>query len=78
MPPVLAATALVLLTAAGYALLCWASPFGTCQRCKGDGYRLNRKARVKPCQRCKTTGKRARIGRRIYNRWTYTYERGTR
>lgn len=75
---VLAAIALGLLAIAAYPLLCMVSPFGTCRRCKGDGYRLDRKAKLKRCKRCKTTGKRARIGRRIYNRWARIHEHGTR
>lgn len=58
MPPVLLASlaALTALAAAGaYAAACWLAPFGPC-RCHGGPL----------CPRCDGTGRRVRVGRRLY------------
>nr|WP_280723449.1 hypothetical protein [Kitasatospora sp. MAA4] len=70
-PFVTAAPALILI-ALGYALLCAASPFGNCRACKGMGCktRVTRRGTVKrgrDCRRCRATGRRLRLGRRLYN-----------
>jgi hypothetical protein len=44
----------------GYALACAVAPFGACARC--------RRARNPLCQACDGTGRRVRLGRRL---WTY-------
>ncbi len=64
MTPLLASTALI----TGYALLCWALPFGRCWRCKKTGShpRLITR-RLTTCRRCKGSGLRLRYGRRAYN-----------
>ncbi|MFF9503825.1 hypothetical protein [Streptomyces sp. NPDC014656] len=72
-----------LLTLAGYALLCAASPFGTCRKCRGLGGKvvLDRKGRpkrAKPCRRCKGQGKRLRVGRRLHNHSRAIHRAGTR
>ncbi|MER5713531.1 hypothetical protein [Streptomyces sp. NPDC002122] len=80
----LTASALLLLaTLTGYALLCAASPFGTCRKCRGLGYKtvLDRKGRPKrdkPCRRCKSHGKRLRVGRRLHNHSRAIHRAGTR
>ncbi|MGW8599520.1 hypothetical protein ACWGLB_11355 [Streptomyces sp. NPDC055893] len=80
----LTASALLLLaTLAGYALLCSASPFGTCRKCQGLGGKvvLDRKGRpkrAKPCRRCKGRGKRLRVGRRLTNHSRAIHRAGTR
>lgn len=62
------------LALAGYAtyylLACAVFPFGACRRCKGDGKLRNPFSRrmFRLCPRCGGTGRRVRIGRRI---WTY-------
>ncbi|WP_374776668.1 hypothetical protein OG756_31850 [Streptomyces sp. NBC_01310] len=79
----LIASALILATLAGYALLCMASPFGTCRKCDGAGAKLtvNRAGkikRVKPCRRCRGHGKRLRVGRRLRNHSRAIHRGGTR
>ncbi|MEU6165380.1 hypothetical protein [Streptomyces tanashiensis] len=80
----LTASALLLLaTLAGYALLCAASPFGTCRKCQGLGGAvvLDRKGRPKKgkrCRRCKGHGKRLRVGRRLTNHSRAIHRAGTR
>jgi hypothetical protein len=53
---------------AGYALLCWALPFGRCLRCRGTGShpRLITR-RLRTCRRCRGAGLRLRHGRRAFN-----------
>ncbi|MFF9341615.1 hypothetical protein ACF1CG_17970 [Streptomyces sp. NPDC014773] len=72
-----------LLALAGYALLCAASPFGTCRKCRGLGGKvvLDRKGRpkrAKPCRRCKGQGKRLRVGRRLHNHSRALHRAGAR
>ncbi|MFG3187567.1 hypothetical protein [Streptomyces omiyaensis] len=72
-----------LLTLAGYALLCTASPFGTCRKCRGLGGKVildrkKRPKRAKPCRRCKGQGKRLRVGRRLHNQSRAIHRAGTR
>ncbi|WP_024762011.1 hypothetical protein [Streptomyces exfoliatus] len=80
----LTASALLLLaTLGGYALLCAASPFGTCRKCKGLGGKVDvdrkgRPKRAKPCRRCKGQGKRLRVGRRLHNHSRDIHRAGTR
>ncbi|MFG2872933.1 hypothetical protein [Streptomyces sp. NPDC048338] len=80
----LTASALLLLaTLAGYTLLCAASPFGTCRKCRGFGHKvvLDRKGRPKrdkPCRRCKGHGTRLRVGRRMTNHSRAIHRAGTR
>ncbi|MFA7768978.1 hypothetical protein [Streptomyces sp. NRRL S-448] len=79
----LIASALILATLAGYALLCMVSPFGTCRKCDGIGAKLtlNRAGkvkRVKPCRRCHGQGKRLRVGRRLHNHSREIHRAGTR
>jgi hypothetical protein len=87
------ASLIPLAAAAGYALLCWLSPFGACRACDGTGNHVSwwdrRQARTnphhrprrrirKPCKRCKGTGARLRIGRRIHNTARRIHADGTR
>jgi hypothetical protein len=66
--------------AAWYLLTCAVWPWGPCRRCRGTGHRyspLGRKA-FRLCPPCDGTGRRVRIGRRI---WTYIrneHQKGTR
>lgn len=63
----LAASLALLLWLLAYAALCAAQPFARCRKCNGLGYHPTGKRGRKPCRRCKATGRRLRIGRRIYN-----------
>ncbi|GGP85254.1 hypothetical protein GCM10010215_08440 [Streptomyces virginiae] len=79
----IASTALILATLAGYTLLCMASPFGTCRKCQGAGakHTVNRAGKlkkVKPCRRCHGQGKRLRVGRRLHNHSREIHSAGSR
>lgn len=79
MPLALTASAALLLTAGGYAIACWAAPFGRCRRCSGTGQRTTWLLhRDRPCARCKGSGRRVRIGRRLHTRATRIHRNGTR
>ncbi|WTW96859.1 hypothetical protein OG216_27415 [Streptomycetaceae bacterium NBC_01309] len=82
-----------LAVAAGYALLCWVSPYGACRACDGTGNHISwherraarngtatkPKRRIrKPCKRCKGSGARLRIGRRLHNSGRRLHHDGTR
>lgn len=69
-PALLLASLAILGYAAFYLLMCAAFPFGNCRRCHGTG-KLYSKIFTKSfrlCPGCVGTGKRVRIGRRI---WEY-------
>ncbi|MBQ1060064.1 hypothetical protein [Micromonospora sp. C41] len=57
----------------GYSLSCWIHPLRDCWCCKGHGVHRptddNGKPRriARPCRWCRQTGKRIRIGRRVWN-----------
>jgi hypothetical protein len=55
------------LAGLAYAASCWLWPFRHCRRC--DGGRIHRDDRkvFRLCRRCKGTGRRLRLGRRLYN-----------
>ena len=64
-----------------YALGCWLWPFTSCHRCGGDGKRRSPFGGGKTfglCRRCDGTGRRVRIGRRIWNWINSEYRRGVR
>ena len=63
----------------GYAVVCTASPFGTCRRCSGLG-RIGaaRGRRSRPCRRCDATGLRIRLGRHLYHQAARIHHDGTR
>jgi len=53
-----------------YAGSCWWFPFANCWCCKGAGRHRRKDGKVlRDCRICKGTGKRLRIGRRIWNRY---------
>ncbi|GAA0469441.1 hypothetical protein Aca07nite_27850 [Actinoplanes capillaceus] len=71
---------LAILAALGYAAFyligCAIFPFGRCRRRRCEGGRVYSRANRKvfrECRRCEGTGKRVRIGRRVYE-----YLRGER
>ncbi|MGP3634632.1 hypothetical protein ACTU45_14875 [Streptomyces sp. 24-1644] len=83
MTPAPLASALLLFVTLSYVSLCAASPFGNCRKCRGWGFamktdRKGRSKRGKDCRRCKATGKRIRIGRRLYNVAARLHRDGTR
>ncbi|MDN3240851.1 MULTISPECIES: hypothetical protein [Glycomyces] len=67
----LAATALSWLIA--YALVCWAHPFGRCWWCKADGRNA-----AGYCNACNGSGRRKRLGRRLYEAIRREYRDGTK
>ena len=54
----------------GYVLACIGWPYRSCRRCHGAGHTrapLGRGLRL--CARCGATGRRLRLGRRLWNRY---------
>ncbi len=67
----------------GYFLICAASPFGNCRKCRGFGFQLktDRRGRIKRgkhCRRCDGAGKRIRVGRWLFNRAVRIHRASTR
>ncbi|MFJ2179313.1 hypothetical protein ACIOJG_01690 [Streptomyces anulatus] len=60
------ASLLILLTAAGYAVLCTVKPFAPCRKCSSTGVHTRRRT-VTLCRRCHGHRARLRIGRRLLN-----------
>ncbi|MEU3068159.1 hypothetical protein ABZ712_14800 [Streptomyces sp. NPDC006906] len=71
------ASLLILLTTAGYAVLCTVKPFAPCRKCSGIGVRTRGRA-VIVCRRCHGTRARLRIGRRLLNNSRTIHAHGTR
>lgn len=76
MPPVTAVASVDPLTLGVliiYTAACAASPFGRCWHCRGFGFKLKqshltgRLRRGRDCRWCNGTGRRLRLGRRLYN-----------
>jgi hypothetical protein len=70
MTATLTATGVVLALVLTYAVSCAVRPFRDCWLCDGKGHhrgRLNPKL-SRPCRWCRASGKRLRIGRRLWNR----------
>lgn len=61
-----------------YLLMCAAFPFGHCRRCKGAGKLYSPFSRrvFRLCPRCDGTGRRVRIGRRIYEYFRSEHAKG--
>ena len=59
--------------------MCAAFPFGHCRRCKGTGKLYSPLVRkiFRLCPRCDGTGRRVRIGRRIYEYLRTERDRGS-
>ncbi|GAB2813679.1 hypothetical protein [Streptomyces daliensis] len=74
----LASTALILATLAGYAALCTVSPFAVCRTCSGTGLRNTRRRSMKLCRRCKGRRYRLRTGRRLFHTGQHIHQAGTR
>ena len=66
--------------AACYLLMCAAFPFGHCRRCKGAGKLYSPFSRrvFRLCPRCDGTGRRVRIGRRIYEYFRAEHAKGSK
>jgi hypothetical protein len=65
--------------AACYAVACRYFPFGNCRACKGTGKRhapIFRKS-FRLCTRCAGTGRRVRLGRRLYEYLSAEHRKGT-
>lgn len=53
-----------------YAGSCWLWPYAHCRICAGTGRHERSDGKVhRPCWWCRGSGRRLRIGRRIYNRY---------
>lgn len=63
-------TTLILLTLGAltiYTAACAFWPYMACRRCKGAGKRRSPSGKAwRPCPRCVGTGRRVRLGRRVY------------
>jgi hypothetical protein len=79
-PLVLLASLIIAGYAAFYLTLCAAFPFGHCRRCHGTGklYSPIFKRTFRLCPRCDGTGRRVRIGRRIYKYLRTEHRAGSR
>lgn len=69
-----------LVVVVGYGVSCWLWPMTTCSRERCEGGRIYREPdrRVwRDCRRCKGSGKRIRVGRRVFN-WWHARHRETR
>ncbi|MFI6331913.1 hypothetical protein ACIBBG_26845 [Micromonospora chersina] len=64
------ATGIILAVLAAYGLSCIVWPFADCRLCSGRGHFRSKSKRKlsRPCWWCHRTGKRLRIGRRLWNR----------
>ncbi|MFF3825464.1 hypothetical protein ACFYXN_16590 [Streptomyces griseus] len=71
------ASLLILLTTAGYAVLCAVKPFAPCRKCSGTGVRTRRRT-VTLCRRCHGNRARLRTGRRLLNNSRSIHAAGTR
>lgn len=72
MTPLLALLGLCLIAVTlSYAVVCAASPWGTCNRCRPGG-------RNRTCRACSGTGMRPRLGWQIYVHLRRLYRDGTR
>jgi hypothetical protein len=84
MPDVLSHLPGIVFITLCYSALCYASPFGTCRKCKGWGSKVwttrftGRLKRGRECRRCDGYGRRLRIGRRLYNLVSRLHREGSR
>lgn len=70
MRALIAATTTTLAALLAYPISCAIRPYRDCWLCKGAGHHraAHNRALSRPCRWCKATGKRLRIGRRMWNR----------
>ena len=65
--------------AAWYILISVLAPWRACRRCHGTGHTGHRGARRgQDCRPCDGTGRRVRLGRRLYEHLATEYRTGTR
>jgi hypothetical protein len=66
--------------AAYYLAACSLFPFGACRRCKGAGKLRNplSKRMFRLCPRCEGTGRRVRVGRRIFEYLRREHAKGSK
>jgi hypothetical protein len=76
----LTATGIVLVVALVYAVSCAVRPFRDCWVCAGHGHHRSKRNRKlsRPCRWCRQTGKRLRLGRRVWNRARRVQREATR
>lgn len=70
-PGWLVATLTVIVAVGVYVLSCWWWPFARCWCCDGKAHHSPKdNSRIsRPCRWCRGTGKRLRLGRRVWNRF---------
>lgn len=80
MAPAAAAIGSLLAAALVYAVSCAVWPFARCWVCHGQAHHSPRgNHRIsRPCRWCKASGRRLRIGRRVWNRLRAAHHTGTR
>ncbi|SCL20466.1 hypothetical protein [Micromonospora inyonensis] len=80
MQATLTAIAIGTLAALGYAVSCAVWPFARCWVCDGKAHHTPKgNTRIsRPCRWCKATGRRLRLGRRVWNRIRVAHHNGTR
>lgn len=65
-----------ILAALGYLTACAVWPFGNCSRCHGTAkHRTPFTRTLRACRACRGTGRRVRIGRRVYEHLRATQHR---
>ena len=57
---------LAVLVPLAYALSCWWLPYASCWCCKRTGIHARGKV-FRPCRICSGSGRRLRVGRRLWN-----------
>ncbi|MFI7598416.1 hypothetical protein [Actinoplanes sp. NPDC049681] len=74
------ASLIILGYSAFYVIMCAQFPFGHCCRCEGGGKLYSPFSRkvFRLCPRCEGTGRRVRIGRRVYEYLRGEYKAGNR
>jgi len=66
-----------LAVACWYIAACAFAPYARCSRCEATGTTRTRiRGHARPCTGCRGTGRRLRIGRRLFTRTTRTLDTG--
>ncbi|WP_112133318.1 hypothetical protein [Glycomyces dulcitolivorans] len=69
----LSLAAIAFSLAVAYVLRCWAFPYGRCWWCRADGRNA-----AGYCNACNGSGRRVRLGRRLYKAARREYRDGTK